>query len=106
MDSVKIHHYLTSAGTDPYQRWLGELKDLRGRVTIQRRIDRAANGTSVITGSVGTESGSQESTSARATVWARGRDSRSFAFWWIKTYPIADIKEAVRFWFDYQRRKK
>src|SRR5215831_14563530 len=44
MDSVEIRHYLTSAGTDPYQRWLDELKDLRGRVTIQRRIDRIVNG--------------------------------------------------------------
>src|SRR5262245_41643803 len=44
MDSVKIHHYLTFAGTDPYQRWLDELKDLRGRIAIQRRIDRVANG--------------------------------------------------------------
>src|SRR5215475_4388687 len=44
MDLVEIRHYLTASGTDPYQRWLDELKDLRGRVAIQRRVDRVANG--------------------------------------------------------------
>src|SRR5215813_15041479 len=44
MDSVQICHYLTASGKDPYQGWLDELKDLRGRVAIQRRIDRIAKG--------------------------------------------------------------
>ena len=44
MDSVEISHYLTATGKDPYQGWLDELKDLRGRVVIQRRIDRIAKG--------------------------------------------------------------
>jgi len=42
---VEIRHYVTATGRDPYQQWLDHLKDLKGRVIIQRRIDRVANGT-------------------------------------------------------------
>lgn len=41
---MQIGHFLTDAGRDPYQSWLGRLKDLRARVAIQRRIDRLAAG--------------------------------------------------------------
>ncbi len=37
---MEIRHYLTVSGRDPYQQWLDQLKDLKGRVAIQRRIDR------------------------------------------------------------------
>ena len=41
---MEIRHYLTTAGRDPYQTWLDRLKDLRGRVAIQGRVDRIAAG--------------------------------------------------------------
>ncbi len=41
---MKIRYYLTGLGRDPYQRWLAKLKDLKGRVVIQRRIDRLMAG--------------------------------------------------------------
>jgi len=41
MVSVEIRHYLTASGKDPFQQWLDGLKDLKGRIVIQRRIDRA-----------------------------------------------------------------
>jgi putative addiction module killer protein len=44
MVSVEIRHYLTASGKDPFQQWLDELEDLKGRIAIQRRIDRVANG--------------------------------------------------------------
>jgi putative addiction module killer protein len=41
---MEIRHYLTASGKDPFQEWLDELKDLRGRIVIQRRVDRVAGG--------------------------------------------------------------
>lgn len=41
---MEIRHYVTATGKDPYQQWLDGLKDLKGRVIIQRRIDRVAKG--------------------------------------------------------------
>ena len=41
---MKIRHYLTASGGDPYQEWLDRLKDLTGRIAIQRRVDRIAVG--------------------------------------------------------------
>ena len=40
---MEIRHYLTDSGVDPFQQWLDELKDLKDRVTIQRRVDRLVN---------------------------------------------------------------
>lgn len=40
---VAIEHYLSLAGTDPFQRWLDGLADLRCRVAVLRRIDRMAD---------------------------------------------------------------
>lgn len=41
---TEIEHFLSQAGTDPFQRWLDGLADLRCRVAVLRRIDRMGNG--------------------------------------------------------------
>lgn len=41
---MNIRHYLTASGRDLYQEWLDQLKNLTGRVAIQRRVDRVAGG--------------------------------------------------------------
>src|SRR6266446_6512360 len=41
---MEILHYLTASGRAPYQEWLDKLKDLIGRVAIQRRVDCVAEG--------------------------------------------------------------
>jgi putative addiction module killer protein len=109
MESVEIRHYLTTSGKDPYQRWLDQLKDLRGRVAIQRRIDRVANG------NFGDHEFCQDG------VWELrihfgpgyrvyyGREGETVVVLLCggsKRAQSADIKEAVRYWLDYQRRKK
>ena len=109
MDSVEIHHYLTSAGTDPYQRWLDELKDLRGRVAIQCRIDRIAKG----------NFGDHQF--CRDGVWELriqfgpgyreyyGREGETVVVLLSggsKRTQSADITEAVRYWLNYQQRRK
>lgn len=107
--SVEIRHYLTSSGKDPYQQWLDKLKDLKGRVVIQRRIDRVANGNF------------GDHKFCRDGVWELridfgpgyrvyyARDGETIAlllYGGSKRAQAADIQEAVRYWLDYQRRKK
>lgn len=41
---MKVVHYLTENGEDPYQQWVERLRDLRARIAVLRRIDRAAQG--------------------------------------------------------------
>jgi putative addiction module killer protein len=36
----ELLHYLTPAGDDPFQAWIDELKDLRARLAVLRRVDR------------------------------------------------------------------
>lgn len=109
MGSVEIRHYLTVSGKDLYQGWLDKLKDLRGRVTIQRRIDRVANGNFGDHGF------------CRDGVWELriqfgpgyrvyyGREGDTVVILLCggsKRTQSADIKEAVRYWLDYQQRRK
>lgn len=37
---MEIDHYLTPDGQDPVQEWMDDLRDLRARVAILRRIER------------------------------------------------------------------
>lgn len=41
---MEIRHYLTEDGTDIYAAWFDSLRDIRGKVSITRRIDRMAQG--------------------------------------------------------------
>jgi len=104
---VEIRHYLTSSGKDPYQQWLDELKDLKARVVIQRRIDRLASG------NFGDHKFCQDG------VWELRIDfGPGYRVYYAqagiavvlllcggsKRDQTADIKEAVRYWREYQRR--
>jgi putative addiction module killer protein len=106
---MEIRHYLTASGRDPYQEWLDKLKDLTGRIAIQRRVDRIAEG------NFGDHKPLQEGVCElridhgpgyrvyyameRATiVLLRCGGS--------KRVQDADIKRATRYWRDYQRRKQ
>ena len=37
---MQVLHYLDSRGHDVYQDWLDKVRDISGRVAVQRRIDR------------------------------------------------------------------
>lgn len=41
---MDVEHYLTPEGVDPFQKWLDDLRDIKGRVAILRRLDRLAAG--------------------------------------------------------------
>jgi putative addiction module killer protein len=106
---MEIRHYLTASGRDPYQEWLDKLKDLTGRIAIQRRVDRVAEGT------FGDHKPLQEGVcelridfgpsyrvyyameSATIVLLLCGGSKRA---------QDADIKRATRYWRDYQRRKQ
>lgn len=105
---MEIRHYLTGSGKDPYQQWLDELKDLKARVVIQRRIDRLAGG------NFGDHKFCQDG------VWELKIDfGPGYRVYYArasltvvlllsggsKRDQSADIKEAVGYWRDYQRRK-
>lgn len=40
----KIDHYLLENGTDPFEKWLKELKDIKARAKINVKIDRLSMG--------------------------------------------------------------
>jgi putative addiction module killer protein len=105
---MEIRHYLTAAGRDPYQEWLDILKDLIGRVAIQRWVDRVA------TGNFGEHKAIQEG------VWELKMDvGPGYRVYYalesttimlllcggVKRTQAADIKKAVRYWQDYQQRR-
>ena len=106
---MQIRHYLTALGRDPFQQWLDKLKDLQGRVVIQRRIDR------LMAGNFGDHKFCQEG------VWELRIDFGSgYRVYYVqegktivlllcggsKRTQAADVKEAVKFWCDYQRRQR
>jgi len=41
---MQVIHYQSEDGSDIYQQWLDGLRDIRARVAILRRVDRAALG--------------------------------------------------------------
>ena len=96
-------------GRDPYQQWIDGLKDLKGRVIIQRRIDRLANGNF------------GDHRFCRDEVWelridygpgyrvyyARaGETVELLLCGGSKRSQSADIKEAARYRSDYHRRRQ
>jgi len=106
---VEIRHYLTASGKDTYQQWLDKLKDLKRRVAIQRRIDRLAGGNF------------GDHRFCRDGVWELRIDfGPGYRVYYAqeretivlllsggsKRTQSADIKDAVDYWRDYQRRKK
>ena len=109
MDLVEIRHYLTVSGKDLYQQWLDELKDLKARVVIQRRIDRVVNG------NFGDHRFCEEGVwelkidfgpGYRVYYAQAGATTVLLLCGGSKRTQSADIKEAVRYWGNYQRRKK
>lgn len=104
---MEIRHYLTAAGRDLYQTWFDDLKDMRARIAILRRIDRLASGNfgdhkfcrdgiSELRIDVGAGYRVYYARAGRAIVLiVCGGDKRT---------QTADIERAAKCWDDYQRR--
>lgn len=106
---MNVFHYVTANGLDPFQRWLDQLRDRRGRIAIDRRIER------VIHGNLGDHG------FCRDAVWelridfgpgyrvyyARvGEASMLLLCGGDKSSQDRDIEHAVTFWQDFQRRRQ
>ena len=88
---------------------MDELKDLKGRIVIQRRIDRVANG------NFGDHKFCQDGVWELRIDFGPGyrvyyaRDEETIILLLSggsKRTQSADINQAVRYWLDYQRRTK
>ncbi|TMA79924.1 MAG: type II toxin-antitoxin system RelE/ParE family toxin [Deltaproteobacteria bacterium] len=106
---MEIRHYLTASGNDPYQQWLDSLKDLKGRIAIQRRVDRVEGG------NFGDHKFCQDGAwelridigpGYRVYYAQEGKNIVLLLCGGSKRNQSADIKDAVRYWRDYQRRKR
>ena len=102
-------HYLTASDRDPYQEWLDKLKDLTGRIAIQRRVDRVA------AGNFGDHKFCQEGVwelrinvgpGYRVYYAQEGTTIVLLLCGGLKRTQAADLKTAVRYWRDYQRRRQ
>ncbi|OGG41232.1 addiction module killer protein [Candidatus Kaiserbacteria bacterium GWA2_50_9] len=105
---MQVLHYLDSRGHDVYQDWLDGVRDITGRVAVQRRIDRIVD-----TGNLGSHS------FCRDGVWELKVDiGPGYRVYYVevkKTVVLLlcggtkrsqerDITHAVKYWKDYQQR--
>ena|ERR1043166_113686 len=109
MNPLEILHYLTASGTDPYQSWLNALKDIKGRIAIQRRVDRIERE------NFGDHKFCQEGVwelridfgpGYRVYYALEGKNVVLLLCGGSKRNQSADIKKAVRYRRDYERRKQ
>jgi putative addiction module killer protein len=106
---MDLRHYLTVSGRDPYQEWVDKLKDLAGRIAILRRMDRVG------AGNFGEHRFCQEGVwelridvgpGYRLYYAQEGKTVVLLLCGGAKRTQTADIKIAVRYWRDYQRRRQ
>lgn len=104
---MEIRHYLSASGRDFYQTWLNELKDMRARIAIQRRVDRliAGNyGDHKFCGDGIWELRIDVAAGYRVYYARAGQTMLLIICGGDKRTQAADIERAVKFWNDYQRR--
>ena len=106
---MEILHYLIASDDDPYQLWLDALKDLKGRVAIQRRVDRVERG------NFGDHKFCKDGVwelrinlgpGYRVYYALEERNVVLLLCGGSKRNQSADIKDAVNYWRDYKRRKR
>ena len=107
--SYTVEHYITADGKDLTQSWLDELRDLRARIAILRRIDRVELGNFGDHKSVG--SGVSElridvGPGYRVYYAQSGNTLVLLLLGGDKRSQQSDIERAISCWNDWQRREK
>ena len=103
-----IRHYLTPKGVDPFQVWLDGLKDLKGRIAILRRVDRmaAANfGDHKFIGNGVWELRIDIGPGYRVYFGLQSKTVVLLLCGGSKRSQTSDIKQAIKYWDDNQRRE-
>ena len=104
---MDIQHYLTANGIDPLQKWLDDLKDLKGRVAVLRRIDRMASGNFGDHQSCGDgvwELRIDFGPGYRVYYAQQDKTLVLLLIGGSKRTQTSDIKTAIKHWTDYQKR--
>lgn len=104
---MEVRHYLTPKGVDPFQAWLDGLKDLKGRTSILRRVDRLAAGQfgdrKFVGGGV-FELRIDFGPGYRVYYGQDGKTAVLLLCGGSKRTQAGDIKQAVAYWTEYQGR--
>lgn len=105
---MQVLHYLDSRGNDAYQDWLDHVRDITGRIAVQRRIDRIVD-----TGNLGSHGFCQDG------VWELKVDvGPGYRVYYVETRKTVvlllcggtkrsqkrDIMQAVKYWREYQQK--
>ena len=104
---MEVLHYLTVNGVDPLQSWLDDLKDLKGRVAVLRRVDRLASGNfgdHQFCGNGVWELRIDFGPGYRVYYALRDKKLVLLLIGGTKRTQASDIKTAINYWIDYQKR--
>ena len=107
--SYTVEHYITPDGKDPTQDWLDDLRDLRARIAILRRIDRVELGNFGDHKSVGggvSELRVDVGPGYRVYYAQAGNTLVLLLLGGDKRSQQSDIERAITCWNDWQRRDK
>lgn len=107
--SYTVEHYITPDGKDPTQDWLDNLRDLRARIAILRRIDRVVLGNFGDHKSVGggvSELRVDVGPGYRVYYAQAGNTLVLLLLGGDKRNQQSDIERAITCWNDWQRRDK
>lgn len=105
---MQIELYVTSEGESPFENWLTELKDVKARAKIRVRLDRLRLGNFGDCKSVGSgvfELRIDFGPGYRVYFGQVGKTLMVLLCGGDKSSQVKDIKNANKFWDDYQKRQ-
>ena len=105
---IELRHYRTSSGLDPFQKWLGRLRDRVAVAKIFLRLSRVEAGSFGDCKSVGNGVWELRMDFGPGYRIYYARDGKTVVLLLAggdKDSQQADIRQAVEYWVDHQRRQ-